>query len=424
MRRIRKTLFLNVKTPDEVLGIIEGFEPIGVERIPLEQSFGRVLGEDILAPEDLPSFHRSSMDGYAVKSRDTFGATESLPTLLNIVGEVKMGEAPSIEVREGETAKIATGGMLPPGADSVVMLEYSSLLDEKTVEISRAVSPKENVIQAGDDYGKGTLILQEGSILRPQDVGALAGFGITHIPVRKRPRIALISTGDEIVPTGQSPGPGQVRDINSYTLAAFCRQGGAETTMVQLCPDRFEELRGAIELGLSFSHAVWISGGSSVGTRDLTLKVLQSFDQMELLFQGISISPGKPTLLARVGSSYVFGLPGHTASTLVVAEIILTAFLARLSGESASRNRWSRSHLEARLSRNVPSVNGREDYIRVKIRYEDGQWVAHPIFGKSGLISTLVEADGLVKVGMNQEGMYEGATVMARIFPTVKGGVF
>jgi molybdopterin molybdotransferase len=364
------------------------------------------------------------MDGYALKSRDTFGATESLPTLLNVVGEVRMGEAPSIEVREGETAKIATGGMLPPGADCVVMLEYSHLMDETTVEISRAVSPMENVIQVGDDYGKGALVLQKGSVLRPQDVGALAGFGHTHIPVRKRPRIALISTGDEIVPLGKSPGPGQVRDINSYTLAAFCLLGGAETSMVQLCPDRFEELRATIELGLSFSHAVWISGGSSVGTRDLTLKVLESFDHMELLFQGISISPGKPTLLARVGTSYVFGLPGHTASALVVAEVILTAFLARLSGESASRNRWSRSQLEARLSQNVPSVSGREDYIRVKLSREDGHWVAHPIFGKSGLISTLVEADGLVKVGMNQEGLYEGETVTVRILPSVKGGVF
>jgi molybdopterin molybdotransferase len=421
---MNKALFLKVKKPDEVLRMIEGFDSLGVDWIPLEQSFGRVLGEDISASEDLPSFHRSSMDGYAVKSRDTYGATESLPVLLHIVGEVKMGEPPAFVVREGETAKIATGGMIPPDTDSVVMLEYSSLLDEGTVEISRAVSPKENVIQVGDDYGKGALVLKKGRVLRPQDVGALAGLGLSHVPVVKRPRIALISTGDEIVSLDKKPGPGQVRDINSYTLAAFCHQGGVETTMVQLCRDRFEELRATTEKGLSLSDAVWISGGSSVGTRDLTLKVLESFDHMELLFQGISISPGKPTLLARVGSSYVFGLPGHTASALVVAEVILTAFLARLSGEFTDRNRWSRFELKARLSQNVPSVSGREDYIRVSVSRQDGQWVARPIFGKSGLISTLVEADGLVKVGIHQEGLYEGEIVTVRIVPTIKGGVF
>jgi molybdopterin molybdotransferase len=410
-------LFFKVKTAEEVFEILKGFFPLGKETISLEDSINRILSQKIVSQEDLPDFPRSSMDGYAVRARDTFGATEGLPTYLDLAGEVLMGTTPEISVGPGKAVKISTGGMMPKGSDAVVMVEYCHPLDDKTIEVSHAVSPLENVISPGDDFKKGVLIFEKGSCLRPQDLGLLAGLGISAVSVYKRARVAIISTGDEIVPIYQRPGPGQVRDINSYTLTAFCRQAGAIPVNLGLCKDNFNDLREMVSKGLETADTLWISGGSSVGTRDMTLKVLESFDGMELLVHGIAISPGKPTIIARIGSKAVFGLPGHAASAMVVAKIFLNPFLSRLSGDI---NAFEDTHfyLEAELNRNIESTSGRDDYIRVKLEKRDGRLFAEPIFGKSGLISTLVEAHGLLKIDRNTEGLYKGQTVKVMRFKT------
>lgn len=414
-------MFFKVKTSEEVFKILETFEPLGEERIPLMKAFGRILSEDIISPEDLPGFHRCSMDGYAVRAQDTFGATEGLPAMLEVTGEVMMGKVPTEAVGPGQAVKISTGGMLPEGADGVIILEYCHMLDDNTIEVGRAISPLENVILPDDDFKKGSPVLLKGSKLRPQDQGVMAGLGLSEVSVYRRPRVAILSTGDEVIPIDQRPEPGQVRDINSYTLSAFCRQAGAEPMILGLSSDNFEQLRGLVGKGLREADTVWISGGSSVGTRDLTLKVFESFDNLELLVHGISISPGKPTIIARVGSRAIFGLPGHTASAMVVAEIFLAPFLSRLSGEGILPGRFH-DEMEAELNRNIESASGREDYIRVKLNKREGKLIAEPIFGKSGLISTLVEADGLVRVDRNKEGLYQGEMVKVMIFNPKKGG--
>ncbi|MCD6297285.1 MAG: molybdopterin molybdotransferase MoeA [Deltaproteobacteria bacterium] len=402
--------FFKVKTPEEVFEIIDQFDPAGEETIPFEDALGRVLSRDVVSAEDLPGFFRSSMDGYAVRSKDTFGANESLPALFEVKGEVLMGETPKIIVDKGQAVKISTGGMLPEGADGVLMVEYCDLLDENTLEGSKAVSPLENVIQPGDDYKEGATVLKKGSIMRPQDLGAMAGLGQEEVSVYKRPRVAIISTGDEIVTMGEQPRPGQVRDMNRYTLGAFLMRVGAEPVYAGLCPDEFEPLKEMVEKALSQADAVWISGGSSVGTRDLTLKVFETLKDFDLLVHGISISPGKPTIIGRSGPQPVIGLPGHVASALVVAGVFLTRLIGRLSGQT-DFDRVFRSRVEAELSRNLESASGREDYIRVKLVENRGTLTAEPIFGKSGLISTLVSADGLVRIDMNTEGLYQGQTV-------------
>ena len=414
-------MFFKVKTSEEVLEILEGFGPSEEETVSLEKALGRVLSRDIVSPEDLPGFHRSSMDGYAVRARDTFGAAESLPAFLEVTGEVIMGREPNMSVGSGQAVKISTGGMLPEGADGVVMVEYCHLLDEKTIEVSRTISLLENVIQPDDDFKRGSTVLERGSVLRPQDLGVMAGLGISQVSVHKRPRVAIVSTGDEVIPIGQRPKQGQVRDINSYTLGAFCRQAGAEPIIMGLAPDNFEQLKEMVGRGLKEADTVWISGGSSVGTRDLTLKVFESFDNMELLVHGISISPGKPTIIARIGSRAIFGLPGHTASAMVVAEVFLTPFLSGLSG-NRNFSRGVYDHVEAELGRNIESASGREDYVRVKLINRGGKLTVDPIFGKSGLISTLVEADGLLRVDRNTEGLYKGQKVTVMIFHPVKRG--
>jgi molybdopterin molybdotransferase len=414
-------LFFKVKTSEEVFAIIEQFGPLGDETVPLEKAFSRILSRDIISPEDVPGFHRSSMDGYAVRAKDTFGATESLPAMLEVKGEVIMGQVPTEVVGPGQAVKISTGGMLPEGADGVVMVEHSHELDENTIEVSRAISPLEHVILPDDDFKGGSPVLEKGKWLRPQDVGVMAGIGFSEVPVYRRPRVVIISTGDEVIPIDQRPEPGQVRDINTYTLSAFCWQSGAEPIALGLCKDNFDELRAGVEKGLREADTVWISGGSSVGTRDMTLKVFEAFQDVELLVHGISISPGKPTIIARVGSKATFGLPGHTASAMVVAEIFLYPFLSRLSG----RRDFSEplhEEVEAELSRNIESASGREDYIRVRLKEKEGRLIAEPIFGKSGLISTLVEADGLVRVERNTEGLYEGERVKVLFISAKKGG--
>jgi len=415
-------LFFKVKTVEEVFDIIEEFEPLGGEFVSLDKALGRTLTTDVVAPEDLPGFHRSSMDGYAVRAQDTFGAAESLPALLELVGEVLMGQTPETTVGAGQAVKISTGGMLPEGADGVVMVEYCHLLDGKTIEVTRAISPLENVIQPDDDFKRGSTVLTGGEPLRPQDLGVLAGLGLAEVSVYKRPRVAIISTGDEVVPVQQRPKPGQVRDINSYTLGAFCRQAGAEAIILGLRPDDFEQLREGVSRGLQVADTVWISGGSSVGTRDLTVKVFESFEGTELLAHGISISPGKPTIIAKTGSQALFGLPGHVASALVVAQVFLGPFLARLSGEKALVRRLYEV-IEAELSRNIESASGREDYIRVSLKRKGEGYLAEPIFGKSGLISTLVEAEGLLRVEMNTEGLYKGQRVAIMAFRPLKGDI-
>lgn len=421
-RKLKK-LFFTLKTSEEVFKILRGFEPLGEETLPLEVSFGRVLSKDILSPEDLPGFSRSSMDGYAVRAKDTFGATESLPALFEVTGEVVMGQVPNMAVGSGQAIKISTGGMLPKDADGVVMVEYCSTLDEQSIEVSRAISPQENVIQYDDDFKKGSSVLVQGSMIRPQDLGVLAGLGLSRVTVYRKPKVAIISTGDEVVPVDKSPAPGQVRDINSYTLAAFCRRAGTEPIMMGLCNDDFEQLKRRIEDGLRDADTVWISGGSSVGTRDLTLKVFESLEDMELLVHGISISPGKPTIIARAGSRAIFGLPGHTASAMVVAEVFLASFLSHLQGQKDFPKK-SYYEIEAKLGRNIESASGREDYFRIELKRRGSEWIAEPIFGKSGLISTLVEADGLLRVERNREGLYQDQMVKVMIFDSLERGFF
>ena len=407
--------FFTVKKPEEVLGIIDQFGPCGVETVPIENSLGRILSQDIIANENLPDFFRSTMDGYAVKAENTFGATESLPALLELSGEVLMGQSPGVKVAEGQAVKISTGGMLPEGANGVVMVEYCHLLDDKTIEVSRTIAPLENVIQPGDDFRKGSTVLKKGRKLRPQDVGVIAGLAHANVSVYKKPKVAIISTGDEIVSINETPGVGQVRDINRYTLGAFCQMVGAEPICAGICPDDFSALKEMIDNVIDKVDIVWISGGSSVGTRDLTLKVFESLNDFELLVHGISISPGKPTIIGKTGHKPIIGLPGHVASAMVVAQVYLKRLLLRLSGYT-DFSTDSRTRIEASMSQNIESASGREDYIRVKLVEEEDGLIAEPVFGKSGLISTLVDADALVRIDMNTEGLYKGQKVEVLLF--------
>ena len=409
--------FFKLTPPDRVFEIINMFSACEDEEISLEDSLGRVLAQDIYSPYDMPGFPRATMDGYAVRSKDTFGASSQLPAVFKVKGEVKMGEIPEMRIGKGEAVKIPTGGMLPEGADGVVMIEYCHSIDNNTIEVEKAISPWENVIHSDDDIKKGGLVLKKGTRLRPQDIGVLAGLGIQHIRAYRNPKVAIISTGDEVIPINNEPAPGQVRDINRYTLSSLCKAIGAIPIFLGICPDRFSALREHLIKGIEIADTVWISGGSSIGTRDLTLGVLESIEGFELLVHGIAIRPGKPTIIGKMDSKPIAGLPGQVSSAFIVAEVFMSRIIKRLSGEKISD---AVPQIDAIMTKNIESSPGREDYIKVRLIKEGNNILADPVIGKSGLISPLVEADGLVRIGINREGIYKGEKV--KVVPFISKG--
>ncbi len=380
------------------------------EDIELLQALGRVTAEDIFSTTVVPHFSRSTMDGFAVRARDTFGASEGMPAFLEVKGEVLMGRTPPVDIDSGETVKISTGGMLPDSADSALMLEHAEELDEKMIAVYRPVAPGENVILKGEDLNEGELILEKNHTLRPQDIGALAAAGVMKVKVYRIPRVAVISTGDELVPPKEEPLPGQIRDVNSYALAAAVQSVGAIPLMYGIVKDEASYLMEAIERARKEASLILISGGSSVGTRDVTAKVIDELGDPGVLVHGISIRPGKPTIFGMVGSTPIFGLSGNPVSALVTFDLFVTPVILKQRG-MASRE-LILPKIPAKISRNIPSSQGREDYIRVNLETDEkGQTWAVPVFGKSGLITTLVEAQGMVRISQNKEGIEKGEEV-------------
>jgi molybdopterin molybdotransferase len=408
-------LFFNVKSPSEVREILaRPTPPPRCETVALDAALRRVLAADVTAPEDLPEFDRSVVDGFAVRAADTFGASPGLPAFLEVAGEVLMGQPASVSVAPGRCVRIATGGMLPPGADAVVMVEHTEAVDERLIEVTRPIAPGENVVRRGDDVREGETVLPAGHRLRASDLGALAGLGILEVAVAARPRVALIPTGDEVVDLRERPGPGQIRDINTTALAAAVREAGGEPRSAPIVRDDPDLLKATVARALAETDLVLISGGSSVGARDWTLEVLLSFPRSELLVHGVAIRPGKPVIVVRVGESWLIGLPGNPVSALVVYEQFVRPLQRRLEGDS--RLLPSAGRVTARLATNLSSDPGKEDYVRVRVRRSDAGLVAEPVLGKSALVMTLVQADGLVVIPESAEGIEAGEPVAVELY--------
>ena len=409
-----KELF-NVLTPRDAFARLAPYlrGPRSVERVRTEDGLGRVLAEDLHSPGSLPTFRRSTMDGYAVRAADTFGSSEALPAYLSVIDEVLMGRPAERSPRLGEAVRIATGGMLPEGADGVVMVENTQDVDDSTIEVLRPVAPGENVIQIGEDVGTGDLLISGGHTLRPQDVGGLLALGIVEVTVASRLRVGIISGGDEIVSPDREPGPGQIRDVNSYTIAALVERAGHTPVRMGIVPDVYEELEQAARAGLESVDVLILSAGSSVSTRDMTAQVITALGTPGVLVHGVSLKPGKPTILAMIGEKPVFGLPGNPVSCMVTFDLFVAPTLHRLAGRSEPEHRQT---VAARLTRNVASAPGREDYFQVRLEQRaDGLW-AEPVFGKSNLIYTLVKADGMVRIDLDTSGLTDGQWVQVILF--------
>jgi len=409
-----KELF-NVLTPRDAFAKLAQYlrGPRATERIRTEDALGRVLAEDLSSPGSLPTFRRSTMDGFAVRAADTFGASEGLPAYLTVIDEVLMGRPAGRDPKLGEAVRIATGGMLPDGADAVVMVEHTQDVDDATIEVLRPVAPGEHVIQVGEDVNTGDHLLSAGHVLRPQDIGGLLALGIVEVTVATKLRVGIISGGDEIVAPDAEPGPGQIRDVNSYTIAALVERAGHTAVQMGIVPDVYEALERAAKDGLEQVDVLILSAGSSVSTRDMTGQVISSLGEPGVLVHGVSLKPGKPTILALIGDKPVFGLPGNPVSCMVTFDLFVAPTLHRLAGRPPGEHRQT---LAARLARNVASAPGREDYFQVRVEErDDGLW-AEPIFGKSNLIYTLVKADGMVRIDLDTSGLTEGQWVQVILF--------
>lgn len=402
--------FLKLTPPDEARRIwFAALQPhLAVETIPTEEANGRVTAEAIHAPHPLPSFRRAAVDGFAVRAVDTYGASDSLPAYLQVIGEVPMGKAPSFSLSVGQSALIHTGGMLPEGADAVVMVEYTQTVKQGEVEIWRGVAAGENVLEVGEDVQTGQEVIPAGVRLRPAAVGGLLGLGILEVRVARRPQVAVLSSGDEVLPPEAPLTPGAVRDINSYSLSALIETVGAQVSRGGVIPDTEAALREQIGAALQQADLVVVTAGSSASTRDLTAKVINQLGKPGVLVHGVSIRPGKPTILAVCDGKGVVGLPGNPVSALVIAKMFILPFLERLMGLPPAR---FTPIVPARLSLNVASQAGREDWAPVRLLADGAGFLAEPVPGKSNSIFTLVRADGLVRIPADATGLSAGELV-------------
>lgn len=404
---------MRVTDPEEVLKIIiEHFEPLDSERLALEKAGGRCLAETIKAPEDVPGFNRSTVDGYALNARDTFGAGEGIPAILEYTGEVMMGQA-APPIKSGQCCLVHTGGMLPDGADAVIMIENTDLTGT-IVQGFRQVAPGENVIHRGEDLKKNDTALFQEHKLRAPEIGMLASLGITSVEVYRHPVIGFFSSGDELVNySNPCLEPGQIRDSNAPALLYLAEQSGAVARYGGILPDHFETFIEKSKDMLEETDMLVFSGGSSVGSRDHTARTMQELGKPGLLVEGISIQPGKPTLLANCSGKPVLGLPGHPVSALNIFTIFGKAIIDRLSGRG---KKIFMPTVKAILARNVPSRTGRTDYVRIRLKETREGLSAVPVFGRSGMLRTLAEADGLLMVPPEKEGLNTGELVEVSIW--------
>jgi molybdopterin molybdotransferase len=402
--------FLKSITRKAALEIIDAF-PLNpkMETVDIENALDRVLAEDIISEEDIPPFSRSLVDGFAVKAKDTYGAKETSPLFLTVSGRVEIGQETDIILDDGHCAGISTGAMIPEGTDGIVMEEYIRRLPD-AVEVTKTVHKGENICFRGEDITKGNMVLKKGKKLSPFDIGILSALGIKNPPVFKKPEIAVISSGDEITAIDEIPPPGKIRDINRYTVSNLLRKESVNITFVGIARDSIDEITEKL-LSAQKYDVILISGGSSKGERDYITDAIEKLGG-KILFHGVNIKPGKPTIFGKLWDKPIFGLPGHPNSCIMAVIRFVLPLLQRLKGELLQDSR----RIKAALTTNVPSSYGIEEYARVSIEVVDGTYQATPIFAKSSVISSLALAPGYIIIPESTEGYEKDEEVEVYFF--------
>ncbi|NWF87185.1 molybdopterin molybdenumtransferase MoeA [Candidatus Bathyarchaeota archaeon] len=387
-------------------------KPLGVEKIPLLKAHNRVLAEDIIALMDIPPFSRSTVDGYAVKAEDTYGAEENKPIKLTICGSANVGEPPKIVVKRGEAAEIVTGAPMPEGADAVVMIEYTERKDD-ALYVYRAIAKDGNVMKAGSDIKKGEKILKAGQLLGSSEIGVLAALGLAKAAVYVVPRVAVLSTGAEVTEPGKKLPQGKIYDINAYSLSGAVRESGAEPIYLGVVPDEASELRKTLKHALESADIVITSGGVSVGPKDLLPQTLDALGKPGVIVCGIAIKPGKPTTVAVIDGKMVFSLPGHPTSALLIFHLLVRPILQRMAGLKEKEVFEVKAFAALRMF----PAKGRRTFVMVKLkRDKTNRLLAEPVQeGLSGAITTLAKADGFVEIPENQQFIDAGEEVTVHL---------
>lgn len=408
-------LFYDVKTVEQTKQIMKDTVfPIGdIISVSLDEAFGYIVAEDIVAKENVPSFARSTVDGYAVCAKDTYGSSESMPSFLTITHEIEMGEEVTIPLHRGEAMYIPTGGMVPSGCDSIIMVEHCENIDG-LLNTYKQVAPGENIISVGEDVRETDIIIKKGSRIRAQELGILGSVGTRFVSVYRKVKVGYLSSGDEIMPYDTKHLQiGQVRDINALTITALTKEWGANVIYGGIVSDNYESFFSKAKELFDQVDLLVLSGGSSVGTKDYTTDVIQALGSPGVLVNGVSVKPGKPTIFGVAHKKPVLGLPGHPASAVIIYKLFGDLLLQRLNG---SRERELPTEIKATITQNLPSSPGRSDYIRVRLEKQEEKWIAYPVLGKSGLISTLVDSDGVVEIPSEKEGITEGEIASVYLF--------
>lgn len=396
-------MFRKLLTVDEAKKTIEKyFKPIfiGDEYAPTIEAYNRVLNENVTSSFDIPSFNRSTVDGYAVRAEDTFGAEENAPAKLKVVGSVVIGEMPKAVVKKGEAAEIVTGAPIPEGADAVVMVEDTEKENEY-LKVFTSATKNANVQKKGSDIKNGETVLKTGQILGASEIGVIAALGLTKIKVLKAPIVAIISTGGEVTDLGKELPAGKIYDINGYSISAAVLECGAKPVQLGAFPDDKAALTKALESALASADVVITSGGVSVGPKDYTPQVINSLGKPGVVVCGVALKPGKPTTVAFVNGKPVFSLPGHPASALLVFHLFAKPLIQRLAGRYSTQDRVVKAVAGSRMF----SAKGRRTYVMVKLsRDKNNRLVAEQVeSGASGAITTLSKADGFVEVAENNQ---------------------
>ncbi len=394
--------------------------PRRTELVALQEALGRITAGDVVNREDNPAFDRSTMDGYALQSSDTRNASAETPAHFAVIGEVRMGKPAGITVNNGQAVRIPTGGMLPVGADTVMMQENTRRSGAK-LEVLQTAGIGENIIRQGSDAKTGEVIVGTGCRLGAPDLGVLASCGVDQVKVMKKPIVTVITTGDEIVPPHAIPLPGQIRDVNSYTLFALAEAAGCEVQLTERIPDSLEELLAMLKAAVSRSDIVLVSGGSSVGDRDFTTQAVQALPDIKVLFHGIALKPGKPTLMALAGNTVLFGIPGNTVAAMTVFREIVEPAVAAWQGDA---KRLPQFVVRARLGASIRPDSERTAIFRVRLEQKNGELVAWPLSDKSGLITVMTRAHGEVRTEAGQAQLQTGESVNVRLAIDRVGGIW
>ena len=403
-----------VKRRHEVLNILqtafEGWQQSSVS-VSLKDALGRVLSEDIIAQENVPAFRRSTVDGYALIAQNTIGCSESLPAFLSLIGETEMGKGTELALNDYETVYVPTGGIVPEGANGVVMIEYTEPMGDE-IAVNSPVSNLQNIVGIGDDVKENEMILSKNTVLKSQHIGALAALGVNEVKVLTKLKVGILSTGDELVAVDTPLKLGQIRDVNTHSLAAMIKSFGCDVVYQNRVGDLFDDIQIALKEAITLADVVLISGGSSVGTHDMTPDIINSLGKPGVLVHGIAIKPGKPTIVAKVDNTAVFGLPGHPASCIVSYKTVVEPFIQKtlMNSNNKTKRVLAKSGFQAHVSA------GRDVFYMVTLEESENGYIANPVHGKSGMISVLSKADGYIEIPMEKEGLQKEDQVFVTLF--------